>query len=386
VTLGAPPCEVDGRTMSSSNPVARIRASELAKLVAELEPEAAAIKAALATEEQGLTTALTAALEVGERLSRARARAPHGLWLPYLKVTFQWTDATARRYMKLYELSKSYNLSNLKIPRSALYLLAAASTPEKTRDDILKRAEAGERFLFDDIEATIAKGRIAALGRYENAGPLFPATPDTSVGGDDDSSNPPEPQSPGVEWDFGVQPAISLEPEAELSEKNVLEELRRAPKTVRDMVFALEQPTFAEVRKIIAARKPDDDARPVVTLEGDGCPPPLPSKDMFAAWAAVCAEHIDKMLARDWPAELLEKFAAQGWAEMRTEPHQLRMALIDSALAKLIDRAERWRSRVDVNLRAAKWGRRLDPTPPPQPPLTDKSGEETNVIPLPPRA
>jgi hypothetical protein len=142
-----------------TNPVDRIRAIELERLKRELAPEAAAIKTALATEEQGLKTALMAALEVGERLSRARKRAPHGLWLPWLAAEFPKTAATARRYMRLFELSKSYNLQHLRVPPSALYLLTAECTDGKVRDDILRRAEEGEEFSFDDIDEMLAESK-----------------------------------------------------------------------------------------------------------------------------------------------------------------------------------------------------------------------------------
>jgi hypothetical protein len=46
--------------------------------------------------------------------------------------------------MNVFEQSKFRNFRNLNLPVSALYLIAAPSTPEKVRDEVIERAEAGE--------------------------------------------------------------------------------------------------------------------------------------------------------------------------------------------------------------------------------------------------
>jgi hypothetical protein len=85
-------------------------------------------------------------IEIGRRLAAAKELCGHGNWLPWLDREFGWEETTARRFMSVYELAgKSGNLQDLSLPVSAIYLLAAPSTPDEARDEIIKRAEAGER-------------------------------------------------------------------------------------------------------------------------------------------------------------------------------------------------------------------------------------------------
>ena len=97
------------------------------------------------------------------------------------------TVATARRYRHLFELStKTTNLLHLKIPQSALYLVATPSTPDHIRDDIMRRAEAGEEFSFDDVATKIAAAKTfikvqVEPAQPENVVPLSKAREDRGV-------------------------------------------------------------------------------------------------------------------------------------------------------------------------------------------------------------
>jgi ParB-like chromosome segregation protein Spo0J len=100
------------------------------------------------------------AIEIGRRLSVCKEMLSHGGWLPWLEREFQWSERTARNFMQLHELSlKSANIADLDLPTSAVYLLAAPSTPESARTDVLTRAEAGERFSVGDVRRLINQGR-----------------------------------------------------------------------------------------------------------------------------------------------------------------------------------------------------------------------------------
>ena len=64
--------------------------------------------------------------------------------------------------MRVYELSlKSENFSDLRIPVSALYLLAAPSTPSEAVDEVIERAKSGERQAHAEIKDTIDKIKTA---------------------------------------------------------------------------------------------------------------------------------------------------------------------------------------------------------------------------------
>jgi Protein of unknown function (DUF3102) len=110
-------------------------------------------------------------IEIGALLTECKRIAGHGSWLPWLKREFGWTDKTAERFMSVHTLAGKFdNLSNLELPLSGLYLLAAPSTPVKTRDDIIERAQAGERVAIAEVKRTInaAKGRQPPAKRMRN--------------------------------------------------------------------------------------------------------------------------------------------------------------------------------------------------------------------------
>jgi len=83
-------------------------------------------------------------IEIGRLLTECKRICGHGNWLPWLDREFGWTDDTALNFSRVYELSKSRNFRDLSLPLSGLYLLAAPSTPQEARDEIIERAQAGE--------------------------------------------------------------------------------------------------------------------------------------------------------------------------------------------------------------------------------------------------
>jgi hypothetical protein len=99
-------------------------------------------------------------IEIGRRLTEAKAIAGHGNWLPWLEREFGWDERTARRFISVHDLSlKSDNLSDLGLPVSGLYLLAAASTPEEARAEVIESAEAGETPSVAEIKEIIDQAR-----------------------------------------------------------------------------------------------------------------------------------------------------------------------------------------------------------------------------------
>jgi N6-adenosine-specific RNA methylase IME4 len=98
-------------------------------------------------------------IEIGRLLSECKARLAHGHWLPWLEREFGWTDKTAERFIAVYQLciGKFDKLSNLDLPVSSLYLLAAPSTPEAARSEVIARAEAGERLACSGVSEIISR-------------------------------------------------------------------------------------------------------------------------------------------------------------------------------------------------------------------------------------
>lgn len=102
---------------------------------------------------------ITNIIEIGRRLSECKGlvgQRDFGIWLDN---EFGWSERHARNFVYLFELSKSKseNFSELDLPVSALYLLAAPSTPEPVRDEVLSRAKGGEKMTVAEVKETIAE-------------------------------------------------------------------------------------------------------------------------------------------------------------------------------------------------------------------------------------
>ena len=82
--------------------------------------------------------------EIGHKLIEVKERLGHGRFGDWLEAEFAWTDRMARKFMQVAETFKSENFSDLPFAPSALYELAAPSTPEQARLEAIARAEAGE--------------------------------------------------------------------------------------------------------------------------------------------------------------------------------------------------------------------------------------------------
>ncbi|WP_238845887.1 DUF3102 domain-containing protein [Nostoc edaphicum] len=73
--------------------------------------------------------------EIGQRLAEVRSKLKHGQFDTWLKAEFGWSRRTAYNFINVYEtFDNRANLAQIDIATSALYLLAAPSTPQKLRD------------------------------------------------------------------------------------------------------------------------------------------------------------------------------------------------------------------------------------------------------------
>src|SRR5438093_206326 len=89
------------------------------------------------------TDALDRAIHLGELLSKAKNRVPHGQWLPWLTRNVAFSDRTARNYMRIFEnraALKSANVSDLGEAYQLLVLQSQSAI--KTDAAPMTRAEA----------------------------------------------------------------------------------------------------------------------------------------------------------------------------------------------------------------------------------------------------
>lgn len=84
-------------------------------------------------------------------------------WAGWLDRELGLSDRSALNFIRIHQLAqdRSENFSDLALPVSGLYLLAQPSTPETVRDDVFRRASAGEAISFADIRREL-RGETAS--------------------------------------------------------------------------------------------------------------------------------------------------------------------------------------------------------------------------------
>jgi hypothetical protein len=157
----------------SFNPVTRIRAEAFEKAAPRL--------AELADRARTLgKRMLSDVLELGDILAEGRSLIAHGHWLEWLK-GLGLSEDMARRFIDVWELSKSRNLRGLEsqIPLSAIYILARPGTPEESRAAVFARLDAGEKLSLSAVTREVAPVSVRIVSRTERI-----ATPAAAYGKD----------------------------------------------------------------------------------------------------------------------------------------------------------------------------------------------------------
>lgn len=89
-------------------------------------------------------------IAIGTDLVTVKERLPHGAFLPWIEAEFGMSEDTARNFMRVAgRYGKSGNIPDL--TPSALYELAAPSTPEPVRQQIEAKAKAGENISVEEV-------------------------------------------------------------------------------------------------------------------------------------------------------------------------------------------------------------------------------------------
>lgn len=99
-------------------------------------------------------------IEIGQKLIDVKERLGHGFFGLWLRLEFEWADRTARQFMRVAEAFKSENFSDLDFAPSALYLLAAPSTPDEVRREALERAYQGESITHAKVKKLVAGRKV----------------------------------------------------------------------------------------------------------------------------------------------------------------------------------------------------------------------------------
>jgi hypothetical protein len=98
-------------------------------------------------------------IEIGKRLAAAKKLLKHGEWQKWLKLEFDWSQATANRFVNVAKRLGDKFVSLTNLPAGALYQLARRDTPDHVRREIRQSAEAGRRIRVSDVVQRIAEAK-----------------------------------------------------------------------------------------------------------------------------------------------------------------------------------------------------------------------------------
>lgn len=122
----------------------------------QMDNEARKIARAAVQHIAGLQGRLVAdIIEIGKALIGVKDAVGHGNFTPWLRVEFNWTERTAQNFMSAAERFGSNPKCVSHLPLNTVYKLAAPSTPEPLRQNIVERLERGERIDPGEISGEI---------------------------------------------------------------------------------------------------------------------------------------------------------------------------------------------------------------------------------------
>ncbi len=212
---------------TSASPPARI-GFDYANLDAEttqfVQQQTGEIRVLMKRTAQGI-------VEIGQRLIEVKEKLGYGQFESWLEAEFDWDKRTAYRFVSVAEeFSKTDKLSELNFAPSALYILAAASTPEAARSEALSRAEAGEPITY----------KVAKAIKQKHASPSIKAKPEAEL----------EP-GPEPELVSQLQPASAPELLPQMGPKPEIVAIRRGEQPIQS-----SQPFSAPQLSVRAPEQP----------------------------------------------------------------------------------------------------------------------------------
>lgn len=107
--------------------------------------------------------------EIGQRLTEVRSQLKHGQFDAWLKAEFGWSRRTAYNFISVYETFQEHaNFAQIDIATSALYLISAPSTAPEIRNEMIERAQNGEKITHQALKQAI-KAHKEAQANTESA-------------------------------------------------------------------------------------------------------------------------------------------------------------------------------------------------------------------------
>jgi len=148
-------------TMSKQNDFIDTTTGEVFTYAALSREDEAAAREDAAIIKTNLRSAAESVITVGQALIRQKAKLPHGMFLPWIDAEFGMTDRTALNFTRVADKygTKSEIVSDL--TASALYELAAPSTPPEIRDRVEEMIVDGEKVTAAQIKRMKAEAKAA---------------------------------------------------------------------------------------------------------------------------------------------------------------------------------------------------------------------------------
>lgn len=106
-------------------------------------------------------------IDIGQKLIEVKEHLGHGRFINWLKYEFNWSVSTATKLMQVGAQFKSVNFTNLNITASALYLIAAPSTPREARAEVLERTSLGENITYSKAKAIVCQHKKTAKSKLK---------------------------------------------------------------------------------------------------------------------------------------------------------------------------------------------------------------------------
>jgi len=94
-------------------------------------------------------------IQIGKDLAGAKHYLSHGEFLKWVESEVGIPARTAQAYMQAAHWASDKRVAVALLPPSLLYVLSARSTPKEISDDVLRRAEAGERIELSSVRDEI---------------------------------------------------------------------------------------------------------------------------------------------------------------------------------------------------------------------------------------
>ena len=119
----------------------------------EVEQATAAIKERLRKAAQDIW-------EIGKMLSDVQSKLQRGQFDDWIETEFDWSRRTAYKFISVYKrFNRDINLEEINIATSALYLLAAESTPEDIRQEFIQKAQEGKKVTHQQVLKVVKQAR-----------------------------------------------------------------------------------------------------------------------------------------------------------------------------------------------------------------------------------